>query len=82
MKRATICQTPSGRSLSDENASQTGNRRLAARPRYAKFPFCETVHDFDFGLHRRRPGTSIVVAVPSVVWLCRRLISPLLRGTM
>ena len=34
--------------LLDEEAAHTRNRRLAARLRYAKFPFRKTVDDFDF----------------------------------
>ncbi len=33
--------------LLDEEAAHTRNRRLAARPRYAKFPFRKTIDDFD-----------------------------------
>lgn len=34
--------------LLDEEAAHTRNRRLAARLRYAKFPFRKTIDDFDF----------------------------------
>ena len=34
--------------LLDEEAAHTRNRRLAARLRYAKFPFHKTIDDFDF----------------------------------